>query len=115
MVRVDLGGYVMEKGVGFEKVATKAEVPIGAMKSVDVDGIEILLCNVGGELFAVHDECTHECFPLSEGTLEGHTVACRLHGARFDVRNGEVLALPAYAPLRTYEVRIEGDDILIAK
>lgn len=104
----------MESGTRFVRVATRSEVPPGGMKAVDVDGVQIALCNVGGEFYAVHDECTHECFPLSEGTLEGHTLVCILHGARFDVRTGEVLALPAYGPVTTYDIELDGEDILVA-
>jgi nitrite reductase/ring-hydroxylating ferredoxin subunit len=105
-----------ERGVGrrFVKVAVKSEVPPGAVKAVELNGLQVALCNVGGEFFAVHDECTHESFPLSEGTLEGDALVCLLHGARFDVRTGEVLALPAYEALRTYEVAVEGEDVLVA-
>jgi 3-phenylpropionate/trans-cinnamate dioxygenase ferredoxin subunit len=98
----------------FVKVATKGEVPPGTMKAVDVDGAQVLVCNVGGEFYAVHDECTHECFPLSEGTLEGHSVICMLHGARFDIRSGEILELPAYEPLKTYDVRVNGEEVWAA-
>ena len=73
-----------------------------------------MVCNVDGEYYAVHDECTHECFPLSEGSLDGHTVTCMLHGASFDVRTGDVLAPPAYESLRLYRVRVDGEDIYIA-
>jgi nitrite reductase/ring-hydroxylating ferredoxin subunit len=100
--------------IGFVRVAGRGEIRAGEMMAVEVEGDPVLLCNVDGEYYAVHDECTHECFPLSEGTLKGHCVTCLLHGARFDVRNGEVLALPAYGPVKTYAVRVEGDDILIA-
>lgn len=103
----------METEVEFVKVATTDELPPGAMKAVEVNGEQVLLCRVGEEYHAVHDECTHECFPLSEGTLENHVLTCMLHGARFDVRTGEVLALPAYGPVKTYPVRIEGDQILV--
>lgn len=98
----------------FIKVAGKGAVPAGAMTAVDVEGVPVALCNVDGEFFAVHDECTHECFPLSEGSLDGAELTCALHGARFDVRSGEVLALPAYGPVKTYPVEIDGEDILIA-
>ena len=98
----------------FTKVATTGEVAPGEMISVEVDGDQVLLCNLGGEFCAVHDECTHECFPLSEGTLDGDAVTCLLHGARFSLKTGEVLALPALEPLKTYEVRIDGEDVLIA-
>lgn len=98
----------------FVRVASVDEVPPGEIKAVRVDGVDVLLCNVDGEFYAVHDECTHECFPLSEGTLDGHAVVCMLHGARFDVRNGEVLALPAYGPVTTYAVKKNGEDVLVA-
>jgi 3-phenylpropionate/trans-cinnamate dioxygenase ferredoxin subunit len=101
-------------GKRFVKVGKLADIPPGGMLAVEVDGVPVALCNVDGELFAVHDECTHECYPLTEGMLEGHVLTCALHGASFDVRNGEVLALPAYEPVITYEVMVEGDSILIA-
>jgi nitrite reductase/ring-hydroxylating ferredoxin subunit len=104
----------MGSSKNFVRVASVGEVPPGEMKAVRADGVDVLLCNVGGELYAVQDECTHECFPLSEGTLDGHAVICMLHGARFDVRSGEVLALPAYGPVTTYEVEINGEDVLVA-
>jgi len=104
----------MEAKKNFVRVASVSEVPPGGMKAVRVDGVDVLLCNADGELYAVHDECTHECFPLSEGTLDGHAVVCMLHGARFDVRSGEVLALPAYGPVTTYAVERNGEDILVA-
>lgn len=92
----------------------QGELPPGSMKAVDVDGVQILVCNVAGDFHAVHDECTHECFPLSEGELEGHALVCMLHGARFDVRTGAILALPAYEPLKTYEVRVDGEGVWVA-
>jgi 3-phenylpropionate/trans-cinnamate dioxygenase ferredoxin subunit len=104
----------MKAEKNFVRVASVKEVPLGGMKAVRVDGVDILLCNVEGEFYAVHDECTHECFPLSEGTLDEHAIVCMLHGARFDVRNGEVLALPAYGPVTTYEVETNGEDVLVA-
>ena len=104
----------MKAEKNFVRVASVKEVPLGGMKAVRADGVDILLCNVEGDLYAVHDECTHECFPLSEGTLDGHAVVCMLHGARFDVRNGGVLALPAYGPVATYEVETNGEDVLVA-
>jgi len=98
----------------FVTVATKGEVPPGEMKSVEVDGVQIMVCNVDGEYYAVHDECTHECFPLSEGSLAGHTVICMLHGASFDLKTGDILAPPAYEPLKTYRVRVDGESVRVA-
>jgi len=105
---------VMETRKNFVKAASVNEVPPGFMKAARVGGVDVLICNVDGDFYALHDECTHECFPLTEGSLEGHVVICMLHGARFDVRTGEVLALPAYGPVDTYEVEVNGEDIFVA-
>jgi 3-phenylpropionate/trans-cinnamate dioxygenase ferredoxin subunit len=98
----------------FVTVATRSEIPPGGMKAVEVGGVQVLVCNVNGEYYAVHDECTHECFPLSEGSLDGHTVICMLHGASFDVRTGDILAPPAYESLKTYRVRVDGEEVDVA-
>lgn len=98
----------------FVKVATVGEVPPGSIVGVEVGSVQVALCNVGGNFYAVHNECTHECFPLSEGTLNGDVLTCMLHGAQFDVTTGEVMALPAFGPVKTYEVEVSGEDVLIA-
>lgn len=69
------------------------------------------VCNVGGSLFAVDDVCTHDEGSLDQGELDGFEIECPRHLARFDVRTGEVKALPAVVPIDTFGVRVEGDDI----
>jgi 3-phenylpropionate/trans-cinnamate dioxygenase ferredoxin subunit len=71
-----------------------------------VDGRALLVCNVGGELYAVADVCTHDRGPLGEGRLRGTTIECPRHGARFDVRDGAVKAPPAVKPIATYATRV---------
>lgn len=78
-----------------------------------VDGNGLLLCNVDGSIYAVEDVCTHDGGPLDQGELEGCRIVCPRHGAVFDVRTGEVLALPAVIPLPTYAVRVEGDEVFV--
>jgi 3-phenylpropionate/trans-cinnamate dioxygenase ferredoxin subunit len=78
---------------------------------VDVDGEPIAIFHVGGHFYATTDVCSHEEASLSEGELEGEIVECPLHGARFNVRTGEVKALPATVPIKTYPVRVVGQDI----
>jgi 3-phenylpropionate/trans-cinnamate dioxygenase ferredoxin subunit len=97
--------------LNFVKVARKGDVPAGRVKVVVVGGERIALCNVEGEVFAVSDVCTHDGGPLGEGELQGEVIECPRHGARFNVRTGQVLALPAVFPLKTYPVRIQGEDI----
>ena len=94
-------------------VAKASEIEEGATLRVVVDGIEVLLCKCGGAISAIEDVCPHDGAPLDQGELEGCRIVCPRHGAQFDVRTGEVLALPAVMPLPTYRVRIEGDDIFV--
>ncbi len=97
----------------FRTVARLEEVPAGTMLQVELDGEKIVLAHVGDRVFALHDECTHEEFALSSGELVGGQITCILHGARFDLETGAPRALPAVRPVRTYEARIEGEDIQV--
>ena len=94
-------------------VAKRDDIPPGAIKRVDVDGVEVLLCNVGGEIYAVEDVCTHDGGPLDQGELDGCRIMCPRHGALFDVTTGVALTLPAIEPLPTYGVRVDGEDVFV--
>ena len=98
---------------GFVPVATLKEVPVGGIKFVEVQGMPIALCRVGEEVFAVGNVCTHDEGPLSGGMLDGYAIECPRHGARFDVRSGKVLCLPAAVPIPTYEVKVEGEEVKV--
>lgn len=98
----------------FIKVACIDDLQPGKMKRLDIDGRRILLANVAGDFYATADTCTHEEASLSTGSLKGELVKCPLHGSRFNLRTGEVLEEPAEENLKTYAVRVEGKDILIA-
>lgn len=94
-------------------VAKKSEIAPGTTRRVVVDGTEVLLCNVEGEIYAIEDVCTHDGGELDQGELEGCRIMCPRHGAYFDVKTGAALTLPAILPVPTYEVRVEGDDIFV--
>jgi len=94
-------------------VARVGEIAEGGVKVVYVDDVPVAVFRVDGAYHAIEDLCTHDGGPLAEGVLEGCVIECPRHGARFDVRSGAVLAMPATAPIPTYEVRVEGDDIQV--
>jgi nitrite reductase/ring-hydroxylating ferredoxin subunit len=98
----------------FMTVARTDELTPGQGKLVEVNQQRIALFNVGGRYYAVDDICPHRGGPLSEGELEGTTVACPWHGATFDVATGEVTRSPAAVGVATYAVRVEGEAIAIA-
>lgn len=90
------------------------EVPPGSMRTVRVGGKTIALANVDGEVFAIDDTCSHaQCSLGSEGFMEGHVVTCGCHGAQFDVTNGKVMSMPAVVDVVSYQIKIEGSDVLI--
>ena len=92
----------------------REDVPPGRTRRCTVDGQDVLVCNVGGEFYAIADVCTHDRGPLGEGRLRGSVIECPRHGARFDVRDGEVKAPPAVKPLPTYPVVVRDDVIEVA-
>ena len=67
----------------------------GGIRSVTVEGVEVVLCNVDGNVFAVSRRCGHENAPLNFGTLNRNILTCPLHFAQFDVRTGKALLGPA--------------------
>ncbi len=99
----------------FVKVAETTDFDDVVSKRIDVNGKKVALFKVEGGYFAISDTCTHEEASISEGDVDGNIVACPRHGARFDVKTGAVLSLPAMRPLETYEVKVDGDDILLKK
>jgi len=98
----------------FIKVAKTIDLAPGQKTLVDYQGTPVGLFNVDGEFFAIEDVCTHDGGALVEGELHSDVIVCPRHGARFDVKTGAVRTLPAYGPVPVYQVRVEGDDILIA-
>ena len=97
----------------YRTVARLDDVPDGSLTQVELDGTKILIANVGGRVYALHDQCSHEEFPLSNGELADGQVTCILHGARFDLESGAPRSLPAVRPVKTYEARVEGEEIQI--
>ena len=98
---------------GYQKVANKKDLKERGMLKVEVLGKSILLSMVNGEVYAIDAVCSHEGGPLEDGILDGFEVECPWHGSRFDVRTGEVRNPPADTPQLAYEVKIDGDWILI--
>jgi 3-phenylpropionate/trans-cinnamate dioxygenase ferredoxin subunit len=95
----------------FVKVAKADEINPGQARLIDVKGKQIAVFNINGDFFAIDNMCTHEEASLAEGEISGHEVTCPLHGAKFDVRTGEVLGPPAYDDVACYAVRVVGADI----
>lgn len=98
---------------GFVRVCAVSELSDPGKISVKIGDRSVALFHVAGRYWAIDNRCTHDGGSLANGQLEGFEIACPRHGARFDIRTGEVLARPASVDLPVHEVRVEGDNVLI--
>jgi 3-phenylpropionate/trans-cinnamate dioxygenase ferredoxin subunit len=85
----------------------------GALR-VMIDGTPVAIVRSEGEVYAIHDVCSHANVALSEGEVEDQTIECWLHGSRFDLVTGRPTGLPATKPVPVYPVKIDGDDVLVS-
>lgn len=94
-------------------VARTEELPPGQFRTVDVDGTQIVVFNLGGEYYAIEDVCTHDGGQLTGGSVEGEEIVCPRHGARFCIRTGEALSAPAYEPTAKFPVTVEDGNVRV--
>jgi 3-phenylpropionate/trans-cinnamate dioxygenase ferredoxin subunit len=95
-----------ESKLEYIEIAPSADLPPGERLFVELDGKPIMVFNLVGSLFAIGDVCTHDNGPLGDGEVDGCEVVCPRHGARFDVRTGQTLGLPAVVDIPAYPVRV---------
>lgn len=94
-------------------ICSTADLPVGERWFIELGDEPVVILNIDGEYFAIADICTHDQGPLGEGEVEDHQIICPRHGARFDVKTGEVLALPAVTGVAAYPIRIVDDRVEI--
>lgn len=94
-------------------VASVDELPNGARLIFEIDGEPIAVFNIAGQYYAIADVCSHDDGPVAEGELTDFEIVCPRHGAKFDLRTGAVLTLPAIVDIPAYPVRIQDDEIQI--
>jgi metal-sulfur cluster biosynthetic enzyme/nitrite reductase/ring-hydroxylating ferredoxin subunit len=97
----------------FVRVATVGELPDPGATVVEVDGDVIALFHVEGAYHALDDVCTHDGGPLASGELTGHKVVCPRHGAKFDIRTGAALSMPAVRATRAHDVKVEDGGVWV--
>lgn len=98
---------------GFVAVCRRSDLAEGGRMVVEVADRLVALFRVDGAIYALDDVCTHDGGTLADGQLSGFAIACPRHGARFDIRNGRVLSMPATKDTVSHEVKIEGDEVLV--
>ncbi len=98
---------------GFQVVCKQDDIPEGGMKLVEVDEQLVILFRLNNEFYCIDDVCTHDGGTLSDGELEGCEIECPRHGARFDIRNGKALTMPATQDTHAHEVKMVGDELAV--
>ncbi|HPH98156.1 MAG TPA: non-heme iron oxygenase ferredoxin subunit [Anaerolineaceae bacterium] len=96
----------METKLQYIPLIQEGEISTGERVYFEIDEKTVMLFRVGDAYFAVGDVCTHDDGPLGDSDLEGYELVCPRHGARFDIRDGKALCLPAVRPIPSYPVRI---------
>jgi 3-phenylpropionate/trans-cinnamate dioxygenase ferredoxin subunit len=104
---------IEQEKLEFIPVGLVEEVKQGGRLFLEIDEKPIVILNINGQFYAIADVCSHDDGPVGEGALEGFEIICPRHGARFDIRTGKVLALPAFIDIPAYPVRLVGDQIEI--
>jgi 3-phenylpropionate/trans-cinnamate dioxygenase ferredoxin subunit len=97
----------------FVRVCKLSDLPDPGKEVFELGDRFVLVCHVGGQFYAIDDCCTHDDGPLGEGTLDGFAIACPRHGAKFDIRDGRVLSMPATHSTTAYEVKVSGGDVYV--
>ncbi|HYQ96514.1 MAG TPA: non-heme iron oxygenase ferredoxin subunit [Candidatus Eisenbacteria bacterium] len=97
----------------YVRVGKVSDIPVGRAEVFDVDDRKIAVFRLEDGFYAIEDICTHDGGPLAEGEIEEDQVICPRHGARFNIRTGAALTLPAVTPVESYPVRVDGNELFI--
>ncbi|MBE2202377.1 MAG: non-heme iron oxygenase ferredoxin subunit [Anaerolinea sp.] len=98
----------------YVKVARVEDIPPGTRLFYEFAEETVIIFNIAGHFYCIADLCSHDDGPLEDGDLDGYAVECPRHGARFDVRNGRALCMPATEPIPTYQVEIKDGNLYVA-
>ena len=99
--------------IEFHSVAKTGDLDKGEAMQVIIGRKEIAIYNLDGELYATDDICTHAYASLADGYVEGELIECPLHGGCFDIKTGKAMTPPVTEDLKKYELKIDGEQILI--
>ena len=103
----------MASGEEWITVARRDKLADGEMLAVSAGGKDIALYGIDGGIYATDNTCTHAFAMLTDGWLDGEVIECPLHAGRFDVKSGKALCPPVTDDIKTYPVRVVGDEIQV--
>ncbi|MFC2150242.1 non-heme iron oxygenase ferredoxin subunit [Calditrichota bacterium] len=103
-------------GAGFIHACSESDLDLWRARRIDVAGVPVALYHLEDGFYAIEDSCSHAGASLTMGQIEeGEVVACPHHGARFNIKTGQVLSLPAVRGVRSYEVKVEDGEVYIRR
>ncbi len=94
-------------------VGAESDLHEGENIVIDVDGVDVAIYRLDGQLYAIEDVCSHDGAEIASGELEGDEIICPRHGARFCIKTGEVKCAPAYENIDTFPVQIKDGRIKV--
>lgn len=97
----------------FVPVCGLNDIPDPGKQLLEIDDRVIVLFHIAGEFFCIDDVCTHDGGPLGEGALVDHTIECPRHFAKFDIRTGKAVTMPATQDTIAHEVKVEGGQVFV--
>jgi 3-phenylpropionate/trans-cinnamate dioxygenase ferredoxin subunit len=100
-----------ENNYHYYPVILTQDLPPGERLFVEIGSLPIVIINIDSQYYALEDLCSHDDGPVGDGELEGFKIICPRHGARFDVRTGQVLCMPAVKDIHSYPVRVNENTI----
>jgi len=98
--------------MGFVRAARKDEIPTGAIREFQVDGLTVAIANVADKFYAINNTCLHRGGPLAQGELHGMVVTCPWHGWQYDVTSGKLVTNQSIG-VKTYVIEVRGEDLWI--
>ncbi len=90
-----------------------ADMPPEGQVAVVVADQMVIVSRIGGEFFCIEDVCTHDGGPLSDGARCGREITCPRHGARFDIRDGRAVSMPATEDARAFPVKVQDGKVFV--
>ena len=103
----------MSENNNWHLAATTSEVLVDEPKAVKIGEHHVAIYNVDGAYYATDDICTHEFASLCEGFIDGDIIECPLHAGQFHIPTGKAMSPPVTEDLRTFKVKVEGDEIYV--
>jgi 3-phenylpropionate/trans-cinnamate dioxygenase ferredoxin component len=97
----------------FIRVCKMSDIPDPGKAVFEVDERFVVVFHLDGKFYALDDCCTHDGGPLGEGDIDCFQIICPRHGARFDIRTGQAMTMPAVHGTPSHEVKIEGEDVCV--